>query len=228
MASSLDNWPENKLGCLSEDNKLQLQPSKVTTSTNATFVDQRAKVIDVSSFSNFSKLLRFAGLVFKAIHKFKGVTEEDPFHAGKLYLLREMQKESFSHEISYLNDPSSVESVPILVKNLDLFLDESGIIRSRGRIGKARMYDYEVVNPILLAKNHPLTKLIIEFYHKRCKHLGVQTALNAVRSNGFWIPKMRQCIKNVLSCCITCKKFNSLSYRYPKMTNLPKHRGQFY
>ena len=77
-----------------------------------------------------------------------------------------MQKEAFSHEISYLNDPSSVESVPVLVKNLDLFLDERGIIRSRGRIGKARMFDYEVVNPILLAKNHPLTKLIIEFYLK--------------------------------------------------------------
>ena len=38
---------------------------------------------------------------------------------------------------------------------------------------------------------------------------------------------MRQCIKNVLSNCITCKKFNNLFYRYPKMTNLPKHTVNF-
>ena len=113
------------------------------------------------------------------------------------------------------------------MKNLDLFLDERGIICSRGRIGKARMFDFEVVNPILLAKNHALTKLVIGFYHKRCKHLGVQTTMNTVRSNVFSIPKMRQCIKNVLSNCITCKKFNNLSYHYPKMTNLPKHRANF-
>ena len=145
LASSLDNWPESKLGCLSEDNKLQLQPSKVTTSTNATFVDQLPEVIDVSSFSNFSKLLRVAGLVFKVIHKFKGVTEEDPILAGKLHLFREMQKDAFSQEISYLSDPSGFESVPILVKNLDLFLDERGIILSRGRIGKARMFDLRLL-----------------------------------------------------------------------------------
>ena len=227
LTSSLDNWPQNKLGCLSEANKLQLQPSKVTTSVNATFFDQMSKIIDVSRFSDFSKLLRVAGLVFKAIHKFKGITEEDPFVTGKLHLLKEMQKEAFSHELSYLNDPSSVESVPVLVKNLDLFLDGRGIIRSRGRIGKARMFDFEVVNPILLAKNHALTTLVIEFYHKRSKHLGVQTTMNTVRLNVFWIPKMRQCIKNVLNNCITCKKLNNLSYHYPKMTNLPKHRVNF-
>ena len=90
--TSLDNWPQNKLGCLSEANKLQ--SSKVTTSTNATFLDQMSKIIDVSRFSDFSKLLRVAGFVFKAIHKFKGITEEDPFLTGKLHLLIEMQKRS--------------------------------------------------------------------------------------------------------------------------------------
>ena len=58
--------------------------------------------------------LRVAGLVFKAIHKSKGIAEEDPFLTGKLHLLREMQKEAFSHELSYLNNPSSVESVAYL------------------------------------------------------------------------------------------------------------------
>ena len=117
--------------------------------------------------------------------------EKDSFETGKLYLFKEMQKEAFSHELSYLHDPSSAESVPVLVNNLDLFLDEKGIICSKSRIGKVQMFDFEVINPILLAKAYHLTKLIIEFHHRRCKHLGVQTTMNAVRSNGFWIPKMR-------------------------------------
>ena len=68
LASSLDNWPESKLGCLSEDTKLQLQPSKISTSVNAAVVDQASKVIDVSRISDFDKLLRVTGLVYKAVH----------------------------------------------------------------------------------------------------------------------------------------------------------------
>ena len=94
LTSSLDNWPQNKLGCLSEANKLQLQPSKVTTSVNATFFYQMSKIIDVSRFSDFSKLLRVDGLVFKAIHKFKGITEEDPFVTGKLHFVERDAKGS--------------------------------------------------------------------------------------------------------------------------------------
>ena len=35
---------------------------------------------------------------------------------------------------------------------------------------------------------------------------------------------MRQVIKSILSRCITCRKFNVLSFCYPRMMNLPKHR----
>ena len=31
-------------------------------------------------------------------------------------------------------------------------------------------------------------------------------------------------MKSVISKCSLCQKFNSLSFRYPKITNLPKHR----
>ena len=114
--------------------------------------------------------------------------------------------------------------VPELVDRLDLFLDNKGLIRSKGRIGKTVIYDYDVVNPILLAKNHHLTNLIILFYHQRCKHLGIQSTLDAIRKAGFWITRMRQAVKKIIATCTLCRKFNAFSFRYPKMTNLPKHR----
>ena len=122
---------------------------------------------------------------------------EDPFQVGKLYLLKVMQQSSFSKEVQYLRNPTGGKDVPTLVNNLNMFLDDKGLIRSRGRTGKSSVFDFEVMNPILLAKDHHLTKLIVEFYHRRCQHLGIQTTLNTVCNNGFWIPRMRQCIKKV-------------------------------
>ena len=139
-----------------------------------------------------------------------------------------MQRASFAKELAYLsNTDSNSNEVPALVSNLDLFLDKEGIIRSRGRIGKTLHYDYDVLNPILLSKDHRLTQLIVELYHKKCKHLGLQTTLNTLRTSGFWIPRMRQVVKRILGLCMICKKFNNLAFRYPKMTNLPKHRVNF-
>lgn len=114
--------------------------------------------------------------------------------------------------------------MPELLKNLTLFIDERGIIRTKGRIGKITTYDYEVINPVLLAKDHDLTELMIVEYHKRCKHLGIQSTLNKIRLSGFWIPRARQAVKKVISRCVLCQKFNNLAFKYPKVTNLPKHR----
>ena len=231
LGSDMADWPQSKLGCLSEDSKVQVQSSKFSTSVNVNTCSKNVKqsecLIDVSRFSDLSKLFRVSGSVFKAINRMRKMNCGTSFEDGKIYLLKEMQKSSFPKELEYLANPSSVESVPPLVSNLDLFLDNKGVIRSRGRIGKAQLFNYEIMNPVLLAKDSHLTRLVIEFYHRRCKHLGIQCTLNAIRTNGFWIPRMRQCVKKVLSNCSTCRKFNALALRYPKMTNLPKHRVNF-
>ena len=75
------------------------------------------------------------------------------------------------------------------------------------------------VFPIVLAKDHPLTKLIIISMHEKCIHLGLSATLSKLRLNGFWITKSRQCIKEVLSTCFICKRYDSLAFKYPKITN---------
>lgn len=52
-----------------------------------------------------------------------------------------------------------------------------------------------------------------------CKHLGVQSTLNKIRLQGFWILKTRSTIKRVISKCVTCKKYNNFSFAYPKFTS---------
>ena len=225
LSSALTNWPDSTLGCLSEENRLLVQPSNAMT-VNINVSAPSDSMININDYSELNKLFLVARCLFRAIFKFRK-SSEDPFQAGKLHLLKEMQRSAFPQELAYLQDPSSVKPVPILVSNLNLFLDDKGLIRSRGRIGKSLRLDFEVMNPLLLAKDHHLTRLIVEFYHRRCMHLGVQTTLNTIRNNGFWIPRMRQYVKKVLGLCITCQKYNNLAYRYPKMTDLPQHRVNF-
>ena len=110
------------------------------------------------------------------------------------------------------------------MKNANLFIDKIGVVRSVGRIGRTDYFDFEVICPIVLPKDHALTRLIIEHAHLAVKHLGIQATLNHLRLAGFWLVHPYQSVKNVINPCIICKKFNALSYRYPKVTNLPKHR----
>ena len=88
-----------------------------------------------------------------------------------------MQRYCFPSELVYLSlpDRDKPKDVPTLVNNLDIFLDNKGLIRSRGRIAKSLRVSYDIQNPILLGKGHKLTELIVEFYHYSCKHLGLQT-----------------------------------------------------
>lgn len=113
---------------------------------------------------------------------------------------------------------------PPLVSKFKLFLDDEGLIRSRGRIGKSTYFSDAVLHPILLPKSCHVTSLIIMDCHLKCRHLGIAATFSKFRMLGFWIPKARQAIKTVISCCVICKKYNTLSFRYPKVTNLPKHR----
>ena len=53
------------------------------------------------------------------------------------------------------------------------------MIRTKGRISKNTTYENEIINPVLLAKNHNLTE-----NHKWCKHLGIQATLNKIRLSG--------------------------------------------
>ena len=56
----------------------------------------------------------------------------------------------------------------------------------------------ETRHPILLPREHHLTKLIVEHCHKEIKRRGVKDTLAELR-NHYWIPKGRQFVKKVLN-----------------------------
>ena len=175
------DWPVNKLNCLSEANKKTIQTNVAID--NDQFRGSKVECIPTKSFSNYGKLLKGTELVFRFI-KLKCNVNIALVQSAITYLVKTMQAECFPKEISFLNSPGN-RNIPDLVKDLNLYIDEEGVIRSKGRITKNVTHEEGAHNPILLGKSHHLTSLLIIHFHHRVKHLGVGTTLNALRLGGF-------------------------------------------
>ena len=219
-------WPISNLSCLSKENQ------NVVMSTQLENAPSESVLIKLERYSTFSAATRVAANVIKFCSERGRLSKEkmqelwgstDYKECAKVYLIKAVQHHFFVNEIEFLKDPRD-KQIPDLVRNFNLFLDHNNIVRSDCRVGKSEYFAYEVLNPILLPKVHHLTNLIILDAHSRIKHLGIQATLNKVRLNGFRLIKPYMSVRTVISPCITCKRFNALAYKYPKMTNLPEHR----
>lgn len=219
LASHPSYWPSFEL------RNAGIEP--VTPVFVAVREEKEPPVINISKYSSLNFLLRVCALLFRFLAKTRDVCSNiDCDERALLYCLKIMQQETFATEISFLKrikvDPSTRERPPDLVNRLNLFLDDNDLLRTKGRLARSNFYEVEVLNPILLHKNHHLTSLIVRDAHFECKHLGIQATLTRIRLRGFWITSARGTIKRILSDCVVCKKFNIFAFQYPKFTNFSK------
>ena len=176
-------------------------------------------ILNLNKYSDFNTLINTTAILYKFASKSKGW---DPKLKAIEYWVKLVQAESFNKEIEFLKAGGD-SNIPPLVNNLNLFIDDQGIVRSQGRISKCLYFDYNVHNPILLPKGHKFTTLFIKYCHVKVQHLGIGTTLNYLRGQGFWVAKGRAAVKTALRDCIICQKYNALAYKYPKFTDMPKH-----
>ena len=213
-----EHWPKGQLGCIPHAYQGEL--------VNPVFnVSGPEPILDITKFSSFTFLLGVMVKVCKFIVLVKKVNR-DPVEMAISYLFKQMQSEEFSREMAYLKSPSSFNETPKLVSKLNLFLDQKDlpVIRSKGRSEKNVDLKHDVVNPLVMAKNHHLTKLLIYYAHCQSMHMGLQSTLNYLRIHGLWILKSRQAVLSVISGCIVCKRYNARSQKYPGPAVLPSSR----
>lgn len=67
-------------------------------------------------------------------------------------------------------------------KQFNLFLDQNGVWRCRGRISNADV-PFSTKYLIMLCRDHHLTKLLAKSAHERMQHNGVKDTLTELRSN---------------------------------------------
>ena len=111
------------------------------------------------------------------------------------------------------------------LRNLRVSADEHGLIRCETRLKWAKLSRDEV-EPILLVKRSPLTRLIILQIHENNLHAGTSHTLAALRKQ-YWLPQgRREVYKTIKDHCYACRRFNAQPYKHPEMGPLPPFRVQ--
>ena len=187
------------------------------------------KIIDIARYSSKIKLLQVTATVIKITQFWRNKTKDPqprtPIEAGDLHKaeeswIRDMQQNCFSEELKVLK--SGNPTTNRVINQLNLGLDDKGLIRCHGRINHADIPEGGKT-PLLLATRHRFTELLIQFIHSRIFHNGIRETLNAIREN-YWIIRGREIVKQVIRRCIVCKKYQGPTFSTAVAAELPPDR----
>ena len=88
---------------------------------------------------------------------------------------------------------------------LKTILDKEGILRCDGRLRYADCLPWESRHPIILPRNHRITKLIIKDSHEKNEHGGTNQVLVQLSSR-YWIVSAREAIREWENECTMCSR----------------------
>ena len=155
--------------------------------THTTRDSSNQSIIDPNRFSSFQRLVRVTGWVRRFLSNCKRPNENreksrtlraQELQQAETYWFKRTQSEAFSDGVK--------EKCLI---QLNPKKDENGLLRSDGRLRNATDVPYGVRHPILLPKDHAVTRLIIISAHENLGHgSGVEHVLTELRAR-FWIIK---------------------------------------
>jgi hypothetical protein len=130
-----------------------------------------------------------------------------------------LQHQHFATEIQLLEASRAIPKESKLHR-LCPFLDESGVLRVKGRIQLSELA-YESKHPIILPCCDG-TMLLIQFMHVHLNHSGVDTMITALRTE-YEVFGLRKMVKQVKGKCLSCKRFDTRACNEPAAP-LPKVR----
>ncbi|XP_029672102.1 uncharacterized protein LOC115240850 [Formica exsecta] len=116
---------------------------------------------------------------------------------------RVVQKSTFPNEYSSLNKNSPINNSSKLLP-LSPFMDKDGLIQVGGRLKNSDLQP-EARHPILLPRDHELTKRIIRQEHVRSLHAGTHATMATVRQR-FWPLSLRSATRKIVRNCMICFK----------------------
>ena len=142
---------------------------------------------------------------------------------AKILLIKEAQATQFTDIINLL---ANKDKIPISHKMLSLapFLDKDMVLRVGGRLQEADIA-YDIKHPILIPYSHPISNIIIDYYHKKSQHQGRHITSSAIRAAGFYLERERHAVRHFLGKCTMCRKLRGAPENQ-LMANLPMDRTE--
>ncbi|XP_073955623.1 uncharacterized protein [Choristoneura fumiferana] len=227
LSQPADAWPRS---AFSVDTDSYLGEQKLVTLV-AHSSEETPFVILLNKFSSLKTLNRVVAYCLRYIHNLKHRLSKNKVITGPITpaevtralmaLIKFSQMNYFSSEIELLK-AHKFNSLPKTFKKLSPFVDDAGLLRVGGRLSRASV-DFDIKHPLLLPRDDRLTVLLIEEYHQKFMHPGVQTLQNLLAKN-FWILSPKRAIRAVVSKCLKCFRVRPTSASAPFMGDLPSYR----
>lgn len=139
---------------------------------------------DIHKFSSWTELVNVQTYLVRIVRNWLAIARKTPRKGGLItvqerktaanLLFSYCQWENYRDEVTVLSQGGSVEKSSRIFK-FSPYLDESNVLRMKGRIDAAVGVHPDVKRPILLPANHTVTRLIILSYHEDYHHLNHET-----------------------------------------------------
>ena len=97
------------------------------------------------------------------------------------------------------------------------------MMRVGGRLGRIHTVHPDTRHPILLPKQHQVTKALIEHLHRRNGHVGPEHVLSLAREK-YWVLSRRVVINQIVSRCFFCR-VRRAKRMFPYMADVPECRA---
>ncbi|XP_045031054.1 uncharacterized protein LOC123473776 [Daphnia magna] len=119
-------------------------------------------------------------------------------------LMKRCQQESYHCELDRLKRKKPIRPTSALLQ-LTPILDEKGVLRLGGRLGRAKL-PYDILHPPILPGRQPFARGVIQAFHESMHHAGTDFVLAHVRQH-FWVTSGREAVKRVRNSCVPCRHF---------------------
>lgn len=227
-----DEIPESILE-IKHNTKINLHTNIETNIFNKLFI----------KFASLHKILKSICIFNRFLQYIRGIKQQPGFITAKemqkseVLCIKWAQHEAFAAEIKCLaslksrnksaqtgdddNISNGTISCRTTLRNLTPFLDDNNVLRVGGRLDYADI-PYSTKHPIILPRNHILSKRLVEEYHQKYLHTGTSTMMGIIRQK-FWIVGLRNMVKNVSRGCVRCTRIKAKTSTQ-LMGNLPKAR----
>ncbi|XP_053685748.1 uncharacterized protein LOC128735282 [Sabethes cyaneus] len=228
----MDAWPKLRISERIVEEELRachIHGSPVIEST----------LVDCERFSKWERMARATAYAYRFVTNVKrkphgevrsfGYLTQEELRKAESILVGMAQRQTYREEIEVLihnRDRPMAEQQSLDTRSalygLTPFVDESGVVRIDGRIGAAKYVRAETRFPAILPRNHRVTMLLIDAYHRKFQHANAETVVNEIRQ-AYHVPRLRAVVRKIGNGCIVCKLRKAVPF-VPRMASLPPAR----
>ena len=150
-------------------------------------------------------------------------------------IVQYVQKSSFKKDITLLHairgaeaDRQKEKAHKLMLRTdsslfrLDPFLDCENTVRIGGRLRRGVLPE-AIRHPVVLPRDHRVSRLIAEHCHKQSAHQGRGITINAIRAKRYWLIGCSRIVSRLIDQCVFCRKGRARALSQ-KMSDLPVDR----